>query len=164
MATQTDVLAAHTNQSGLLVPTRARLKGVINTGTNVAGTINLWDSTVAQTSATYGRSGNTITVTRNGHGLRPGQAIGLTFAAGGATNGNYVIQTAATNTFTVTDLNAGTVSPGTACNYNTRWMMSVDTNDSNDVVTLLIPGQGILAQNGIYAQMTNQTSLTVFYG
>ena len=164
MAMQTDVLAAHTNQSGLMVPTRARLKGVINTGTNVAGTINLWDSTVAQTSATYGRSGNTITVTRNGHGLRPGQAIGLTFAAGGATNGNYVIQTAATNTFTVTDLNAGTVSPGTACNYNTRWMMSVDTNDSNDVVTLLIPGQGILAQNGIYAQMTNQTSLTVFYG
>ena len=164
MAMQTDVLSAHTNQSGLLVPTRARLKGVIGTGTNVAGTINLWDSTVAQTSATYGRSGNTITVTRNGHGLLPGQAVGLTFGAGGATNGNYVIQTAATNTFTVTDINAGTVAPGTACNYNTRWMMSVDTNASDDVVTLLIPGQGILAQNGIYAQMTNQTSLTVFYG
>jgi hypothetical protein len=164
MAMQTDVLAAHTNQSGLMVPTRARLKGVINTGTNTAGTINLWDSTVAQVSATYGRSGNTITVTRNGHGLLPGQAIGLSFAAGGATNGNYVIQTAATNTFTVTDINAGTVGAGAACNYNTRWLLSVDTNNSNDVVTLLIPGQGILAQNGIYAQLTNQTSLTVFYG
>jgi hypothetical protein len=164
MAMQTDVLAAHINQSGLMVPTRARLKGFINTGTNTAGTINLWDSTVAQVSATYGRSGNTITVTRNAHGLRPGQAIGLTFAANGATNGNYVIQTAATNTFTVTDINAGTVGAGAACSYNTRWLLSVDTNDSNDVVTLLIPGQGILAQNGIYAQMTNQTSLTVFYG
>lgn len=164
MAMQTDVLSAHTNQTGLLVPTRARLKGIINTGTNTAGTINLWDSTVAPTPATYARSGNTITVTRNGHGLQAGQAVGLTFGAGGATNGNYVIQTAATNTFTVTDLNAGTVAPGTACNYNTRWMVSVDTNASDDVVTLLIPGQGILAQNGIYAQITNQTSLTVFYG
>jgi hypothetical protein len=64
----------------------------------------------------------------------------------------------------VTDINAGTVGAGAACSYNTRWLLSVDTNDSNDVVTLLIPGQGILAQNGIYAQMTNQTSLTVFYG
>jgi hypothetical protein len=164
MGMQTDVLSAHLNQSGLMVSERTRLKGVIGTGTNAAGTINIWDSTTAQTSATYGRSGNTITVTSNAHGLLPGQGVGLTFGSGGGTNGNYVVQTAATNTFTVTDLNAGTVAPGTACSWNTRWLMSFDTNASNDVVTLLIPGEGIVARNGLYAQMTNQTSLTVYYG
>ena len=164
MAMQTDVLAAHLNQSGLMVSKRIRFKGFVNTGSGVAGTVNIWDSLVAPVAATYGRSGNTITVTSNAHGLLPGQIVGLTFAAGGATNGNYVIQTAATNTFTVTDLNAGTVTAGTACNRNTRWLMSFDTNATNDVVTLLVPGEGILADNGIYAQMTNQTSLTVYYG
>ena len=161
---QTDVLSAHLNQSGLLVPERTRLKGVIGTGTNVAGTINIWDSTVAPVSATYGRTGNVITVTSNSHGLKVGQSIGLAFTAGGATNGNYIIQTAATNTFTVNDLNSGTVAPGTACGFNTRWLMSFDTNASNDVVTLLIPGEGIVARNGIYAVLNNQTSLTVYYG
>jgi hypothetical protein len=164
MAMQTDVLSAHLNQSGLLVPERTRLKGVIGTGTNVAGTVNLWDSTAAPVTATYGRTGNVITVTSNAHGRLAGQNVGLTFAAGGATNGNYIIQTAATNTFTVTDLNAGTVAPGTACGINTRWLMSFDTNATNDVVTLLIPGEGIVARNGIYAAMANQTSLTIYYG
>jgi hypothetical protein len=164
MAMQTDVLSAHLNQSGLMVSKRVRFKGFVNTGSGTAGTVNIWDSLVAQTSATYGRTGNVITVTSNAHGLLPGQTVGLSFGAGGATNGNYVIQTAATNTFTVNDLNAGTVAPGTACSWNTRWLMSFDTNASNDVVTLLVPGEGILADNGIYAQMTNQTSLTVYYG
>jgi hypothetical protein len=164
MGMQTDVLSAHLNQSGLMVPERTRFKGFVNTGTNVAGTVNIWDSLVAQTSATYGRSGNVITVTSNAHGLKPGQGVGLTFAANGATNGNYIVQTAATNTFTVTDLNSGTVAPGTACSWNTRWLMSFDTNATNDVVTLLIPGEGIVARNGIYAQLANQTSLTVYYG
>ena len=137
---QTDVLSAQLTQSGLMVSERTRLKGVIGTGTNVAGAVNLWDSTVAPTSATYGRSGNTITVTSNAHGLLPGQSIGLAFATGGASNGNYIIQTAATNTFTVTDLNAGTVAPGTACAYNTRWLTHYNTNAGNDIITLLIPG------------------------
>jgi hypothetical protein len=161
---QTDVLSAHLNQSGLLVPERTRLKGVIGTGTNVAGTVNIWDSVTAPTTATYGRSGNVITVTSNAHGLTPGQGVGITFAPAGATNGNYIVQTATTNTFTVTDLNSGTVAPGAACGINTRWLMSFDTNASNDVVTLLIPGEGIVARNGIYAALANQTSITVYYG
>jgi len=161
---QTDVLSAHLTQSGLMVSQRTRLKGIIGTGTNAAGSINIWDSTAAPTSATYGRTGNVITVTSNAHGFLPGQSIGLAFAAGGATNGNYIIQTAATNTFTVTDLNAGTVAPGTACAINTRWLMHYNTNAGNNVITMLIPGEGMVARNGIYAAMTNLTSITVFYG
>lgn len=161
---QTDVLSAHLNQSGLMVPSRARFKGFVNTGANVAGTVNIWDSTTAQTSATYGRTGNVVTVTSNAHGLKAGQGVGLTFAAGGATNGNYIVQTAATNTFTVTDINSGTVAPGTTASWNTRWLMSFDTNATNDVITMLVPGEGIVARNGIYAQLANQTSFTIFYG
>lgn len=162
---QTDVLSAHINQSGLMVPNRTRLKGVISTGTNAAGTINIWDSTSAAVAATYGRTDNTITVTKTAHGLQVGENVGLTFSADGATNGNYEIATVAdANTFTVTDLNAGTVAPGTACSYNTRWLMSYDTNANNDVIMLDMPGQGIVARNGVYATLANQTSLTIFYG
>ena len=164
MAMQTDVLSVHLNQSGLMVTTRARLKGYSAVGTATAGTINIWDSVTAPTAATYERAGFVITVTSNAHGLIAGRNIGLTFTAGGATNGNYTIQTASTNTFTVTDINSGTVAAGAACNYNTRLLMSLDTNAQSDFIAMPLPGQGILAENGIYAQMTNQTGLTIYYG
>lgn len=168
MTMQTDVLSAHLNVSGQMVVGRVRLKGLISMGTATAGTINFWDATKAPVSATYGRSGTTVTVTRVGHGLSTGDTVGLTFGADGssraATNGNYVVTRLTADTYTVTDINSGTVTPGTAAGENTRWLASFDTNTASDVVTLLIPGEGILARNGIYGQMTNQTSLTVFYG
>jgi hypothetical protein len=168
MTMQTDVLSAHLNVSGQMVVGRTRLKGIISMGTATAGTINFWDSTKAPVSATYGRSGTTVTVTRVGHGLNTGDTIGLTFGLDvslrGATNGNYVVTRLTADTYTVTDINSGTVTAGTAAGENTRWLVSFDTNTASDVVTLLIPGQGILARNGLYATLANQTSLTVFYG
>jgi hypothetical protein len=68
------------------------------------------------------------------------------------------------DTYTVTDINSGTVSTGTAASEGTRWLASFDTNTASDVTTLLIPGEGILARTGIYAQLTSQTGLTIFYG
>ena len=56
------------------------------------------------------------------------------------------------------------IAPGTACAINTRWLMHYNTNAGNDVITMLIPGEGIVARNGIYAAMSNLTSITVFYG
>ena len=159
---QTDVLSGHLNQSGQLVVGRTRFKGALIAGA-ASGTVNFWDATTAQTSATYARSGTTVTVTKTSHGLLAGQSIGLTFAAGGATNGNYVIQTATANTFTVTDINSGTVAAGTACSYNTRWLTSVDTGDTT-FANLLIPGEGMVCQNGIYAQIANCPGVTIYYG
>jgi hypothetical protein len=168
MTTQTDVLSAHLNVSGQMVVGRVRLKGIISTGTATAGTINFWDSVTAPTAVTYGRSGSTVTVTNVGHGLSTGSTVGLTFgldgSARGATNGNYVITRLTADTYTVTDINSGTVTAGTAAGQNTRWLASFDTNTASDVVTLLIPGEGMLARNGLYAALGNQTSLTVFYG
>ena len=168
MTMQTDVLSAHLNTSGQMVVGRTRLKGLISMGTATAGTVNFWDATTAPVGATYGRTGTLVTVTKVAHGLSTGDSIGLTFGADGsnraATNGNYTVTRLTADTYTVTDINSGTVTPGTAANQNTRWIASFDTNTASDVTTLLIPGQGVLARNGIYGQMTNQTSLTVFYG
>ncbi len=168
MTMQYDVLSAHLNVSGQMVVGRNRLKGLISMGTATASTINFWDTTTAPVSATYGRSGNTVTVTRVAHGLSTGEAVGLTFgldvSTRAATNGNYLVTVLTADTYTVTDINSGTVTAGTAATQGTRWLASYDTNTASDVVTVLIPGEGILARNGIYAQLANQTGLTIFYG
>jgi len=168
MTMQYDVLSAHLNVSGQMVVGRNRLKGLITMGTATAGTVNFWDTTTAPVSATYGRSGNTVTVTRVAHGLSTGEAVGLTFgldvSTRAATNGNYLVTVLTADTYTVTDINSGTVTAGTAATQGTRWLASYDTNTASDVVTVLIPGEGILARDGIYAQLANQTGLTIFYG
>jgi WD40 repeat protein len=169
---QTDVLSAHANQTGFLMSGRTRLKGIISVSSATAGTVNIWDTTTAPTSATYARSGTTITVTLAAHGLTTGQNIGLTFApASGtsATNGNYTVTVLTSSTYTVTDINSGTIIAGTACTQGTRWLTSFDTSAVTTSGTAQnfyaqLPGQGMVVQNGLYAQMTNQDSLTVFYG
>ena len=80
MSMQTDVLSAHTNQSGFMVIGRCRLKGFLAVSSSTAGTVNVWDTTSTPTSMTYGRSGTTVTVTQAAHGLKTGDIVGLTFA------------------------------------------------------------------------------------
>lgn len=164
---QFDVLSAHLNASGQMVGGRTRLKGVIGIGSATAGTVNFWDTTTAPVAVTYGRTGTTVTITLAGHGLTTGDVVGLTFApgtGGSATNGNYAVTVLTSSTYTITDLNSGSITVGAAGTQGTRWLMSYDTGASTSAVTLLIPGDGIVAKNGIYAQMTNQTDLTIFYG
>ena len=167
MGFQFDVLSAHLNTSGQLVNGRSRLKAVIQIGTATAGTVNMWDTTTAPVAVTYGRSGTTVTITKVAHGLVTGDVVGLTFAAGTggtATNGNYSITRTGADTYTITDINSGNITAGAGATQGTRWLMSLDTNSTSDVVPLLIPGDGIVARNGIYAQLSNQTGITIFYG
>lgn len=165
MAMQYDILSAHINQSGQLVTYPTRLKGgSVTPSSTLAGTVNLWDTLTAPVSATYARTGTTITVTSNAHGLQAGQSVGITFSAGGATNGNYVITSVTTNTFNVTDINSGTVAALTACTYGTRWLTSFDTLSGGNLTVVYIPAEGLYARNGIYAQISNESALTIFYG
>jgi WD40 repeat protein len=172
MAMQYDVKSSHTNQSGFLVLGRNRLKGFLAVSGASAGTVNVWDVATAPTSMTYERAGTLITVTLASHGLVTGNSIGLTFATASgtsATNGNYVVTVLTSSTYTVTDINTGTIVAGTAGTQGTRWLTSFDTaavvtTGSPQSVYCIVPGEGLLAQNGIYAQMTNQDSFTVFYG
>jgi hypothetical protein len=164
---QTDVKSGHLNASGFIYTQRTRLKGLIAVGSGTAGTVNVWDTTSAPTSVTYGRSGTTITITHNAHGLQTGQSIGLTFAAGTggtATNGNYIVTVVDANSYTVTDINSGSITAGAAATEGVRWMVSTDSANNSGVTTLLIPSEGVLAYNGIYLQISNQTGVTVFYG
>lgn len=172
MTMQYDVKSAHLSQSGFLVLDRSRLKQVTYVGNaSQTGTLNFFDTSVAPTSAVYARSGTTVTVTKNGHGLQTGDVVGIAFtqaSGNAATNGNYSITYVDANTFTITDPNSGTVSGGTACFYvnsGNAWMTSFDTlSGAVNAQQVPVPGEGVLARNGIYATLTNINFVTIFYG
>ena len=170
---QTDVLAGHLDVSGFIAPTgRNRVKQITFQGSGGgAGVVELFDTTVAPTSATYGRSSALVTVTKSAHGLATGDRVGIGFSAAAgasATDGNYVITVVDSSTFTFTDPNSGTVTAGTACRYvnsGARWLVSFGTSTSvTTPVAVLIPGEGMLAALGIYANLSNASFVTVFYG
>jgi hypothetical protein len=169
MGMQTDVRAGHLNNSGFVLLGRTRLKAVSIVGTATAGTLDIFDTTIAPvTTGTYGRTGNLVTVTSTAHGLLTGATIGMAFATASgssATNGNYTITVTGANTFTFTDINSGTIASSTAMSYSTRWLVSYDIGAGDLFGNFaLIPGEGILVQNGIYMLMSNITSTNVYYG
>jgi len=167
---QTNVQQAHLNGSGFLVLGRNRIKGISFTGTSSAGFLALFDTTtVPVTTATYGRSGNTVTVTQSAHGLVTGQVIGIDFAAGTggtATNGNYVVTVTNSSTFTVTDINSGTITASPTMVYSTgRWLLSYDVSASDTFNNSpFISDDGVLAVNGIYAYLSNVAACNIYYG
>lgn len=167
MGMQYDVKAAHINVSGVMVPYRTRVKGLIITATVTAGYLYLWDSTTAPVAATYARnSAGLVTVTQSAHGLTTGQSVGLVFGAGTggqATTGNYFVTKLTDNTYTVQDFNAGAITAGAAALQNTNWLISVDIG-ANESAAMPIPGEGILAQNGVYASISSLDGVTIFYG
>jgi hypothetical protein len=166
---QTPVKQAHINASGFLVLGRNRVKGISFVGTATAGNVSLFDTATAPvTTATYGRSGTTVTVTQSAHGLATGDVIGIDFAAGTggtATNGNYVVTVTDSSTFTVTDINSGTITASPTMVYASRWLMSYDVSASDTFNNApFIPDDGVIAVNGVYAQMSNLLSVNIFYG
>ena len=170
MTMQYDVKQAHLNGSGILVPFSTRIKGLSITGSATAGTLILFDTVTAPvTTGTYGRSGTTVTVTQTAHGLTTGQTVGIDFAAGTggtATNGNYVVTVTNSSTFTVTDINSGSITAGAAMVYSTeKWLASYDiaAGDSYNNAPF-IPGEGIKAVTGVYAYMTNLVAANIYYG
>ena len=170
---QTDVSAGHLDVSGFIIPNgRYRIKQITYQGSGGgAGVVEIFDTTAAPTTASYGRSGTLVTITKSAHGLATGDRVGIGYSAASSvsgTDGNYVITVVDSSTFTVDDPNSGTVTPGTACRYvnsGARWLVSFGTSTSvTTPVAVLIPGEGLLAQRGIYANMSNTSYVTVFYG
>jgi len=167
MAMQYDVSSAHINVTGQMIVGRTRVKALAITGGGSAGNFYLWDTTTAPVSATYARSSTgLITVTLNSHGLVTGDQVGLIFAAGTGgqgTTGNYVVTRTGANTYTVQDLNSGAITAGAVALQGQRWLTSIDIG-ANEVVTMPLPGEGMLASNGVYATVTNLTGVTIYYG
>ena len=172
MTMQYDVKSGHLNQSGFIVSSgRVRLKQITYAGNGgQAGYMVVFDTATAPVAATYGRSGNTVTVASTAHGLVSGQTIGIGFGAASGTSasdGNYVVTVVNANSFTITDPNSGTIAGGTSCAYTlgNSWLTAFDTlTGATGGQQVLIPGEGLLAQNGIYMQLVNITFATCFYG
>lgn len=165
---QTDVRSGHLNGSGFVYLARTRLKGACVTPSASAGLLNIFDTTsVPTTGGTYTRSGYTVTVTHTAHGFSNGQWLGLAFAAGTggtATNGNYKITVLTADSYTITDINSGTITGTGAVTEATRWITSFDTTTNLVSIALYMPGEGIVCENGIYCDMTNLTGVTLFFG
>jgi hypothetical protein len=169
MTFQYDVKQAHINANGFLVLGRNRVKGISYVGTATAGHVSLFDTAVAPvTTATYGRSGNTVTITQAGHGLATGDGIGADFGAGtggSATNGNYTVTVINSSTFTITDINSGSITAGAAMVYATRWLLTYDVTAGDYFNNApVIPNDGVVARYGVYAYMPNLAAVNIYYG
>jgi len=172
MTMQYDVKQGHLNQSGFFVLGRNRVKGISFFSTGTDGTLVLFDtaSVPVTSSVTYARSSTTVTVTKTAHGLLTGAVVGIHFnsnTSSSATDGNYSITVTDADTFTLTDINSGTIT-STAASYVSgggRWLMTYEVDGTDTFENSpIIPGEGVLAVNGIYALMTNIDSAQIYYG
>ena len=169
----TNVKQAHINASGFLVMGRNRIRGLSFVGTATAGELVMFDTTSAPvtSSVTYGRSGTTVTVAKTAHGLVTGDVVGIHYAdgtGGTATDGNYSITRIDANSFSLTDINTGSISGSPAAAYvsgNNRWLLTYEIS-ATDIFNNapLIPGEGVVAVNGIYAYMVNLLAVNIYYG
>ena len=171
-----DILSGHLHSSGFIRKARTRIKAFDVVGTSSAGMLEFWDTTVAPTAATYGRSGTTVTVASVGHGLKTGDVVGISFEeASGviATPGSYTITVTGNDAFTLTDINSGTIASSTVCRYvsgkqngyNYRWLATYHTSATDIFFNgFSVPDEGFLARIGVYVYADNLDSINVYYG
>jgi len=170
------VRSGHLHSSGYIVKDRTRVKAIDVVGSSSAGLLELWDTDVVPATGTYGRSGTTVTVTDTDHGLSTGDKIGISFEPDGgviATPGNYEVTVVDADTFTVTDINSGTIANDPDCRYvysntdNTpaAWMATYHTAATDIFFNgFNIPEGGMLARKGVYVYAENLESINVYYG
>ena len=161
MTMQYDVKSYHNTASGLAVPYRTRLKGVlISPTTSVAFNTVIVDD-VTQTG-TYNVPGSTTcTVTITAHGLTTGDRVYLDFTSGTTTDDAYTVTVLTANTFTVTVASATT--SGNVTMY-AKVLTEIDCSNGTSFYTL-IPGEGILATTGIRVFLPSASvTSTIFYG
>jgi hypothetical protein len=155
---QTDVKSKYATASGVLLPFRTRIKAFFfGAATTNPGTVGMYDT--ASIAGTYARSTTTATVTAVNHQLEVGDTVFLDWDL---TDDFYIVATVAdANTFTVTVADTGAAS-GSVTVYNNVLVVSTVTT-GNDVYNI-IPGQGILAPNGVRIYLENSVPATVYYG
>jgi hypothetical protein len=161
MTMQYDVKSYHNSESGVAVAYRTRLKGVlISPSTSVTFNISFCDN--VSSTGTYDVPGSTTcTVTIANHGLSNGDRVYLNFTSGTAQDEAYTVANVTTNTFTVTVASATT--SGNVTMY-AEILAEFDCSSGTAFYTF-IPGEGILARNGIYVGLPSASvTSTIFYG
>jgi hypothetical protein len=161
MAMQTDVKSYHNSASGVAYAGRTRLRGVLISPISSVTYNTAFCDNVSSTG-TYDVPGSTTcTVTIANHGLSNGDRVFLNFTSGTAQDNVYTVANVATNTFTVTVASATT--SGNVTMY-AEILAEFDCSSGTAFYTL-IPGEGILAPNGIYVGLpTTDVTTTIFYG
>lgn len=111
-------------------------------------------------AGTYSRSGTTVTVTFNNHGIADGSTVFVTITSGGATSGGYTISGATTNTFTYSETESGSTSGNLKIDtrsYNTTGAEVIVVDDTHFKVFL--PGfeQDEYAATGGSVELAGQT-------
>ena len=161
MAMQYDVKSEHSSASGVAVNYRTRLKGVVVSANTTAATRNVVFADNTTLSGTYNIPGSTTcTVTITAHGLATGDRVWLNFTSGSAVDDVYVVTVASANAFTVTT--ASLTTNGNVTMY-AQILMEVDAYYPA-AYNVFIPGEGILAENGIYVGLVANLTATIFYG
>jgi len=161
MTMQYDVKSYHNTVTGVAVPYRTRLKGIV-LSPSATSTLNVTVANNVAEAATYDIPGTTVcTVTYANHGVAVGDRVILNFTTGTAVPDTYTVLTVATNTFTVAT--AVLTTSGAVTLYQDV-LVEIDCSTATSFYTL-IPGEGILAQTGIYVFLPSATvTSTIFYG
>ena len=162
MTMQYDVKSYHNTVTGVAVPYRTRLKGMV-ISPSATSTLSVAFANNVPETATYNIPGTTVcTVTYAGHGLAVGDRVVLNFTTGTAVPDTYTVVTVpTTDTFTVTT--AVLTTNGAVTMYQDV-LTEVDCSTGTAFYTL-VPGEGILASVGIYVFLPSATvTTTIFYG
>lgn len=155
---QTDVKSVHAGVSGLMVTGRTRLKGAVMFPFTGATAYSIFVDNISVTG-TYARATTTATITATAHGLKAGDWVYLDWDL---TDNPYQVQTVANaNTFTVTVADSGAAS-GSVVVWNDV-LFQADASSAT-AYTVVIPGEGIIAHNGIRVFLPADVHTTVFYG
>jgi hypothetical protein len=161
MGMQYDVKSVHSSASGVAVGYRTRLKGIVISPSE-SQTLNVAFCDNISLSGTYDVPGSTVcTVTIANHGLSNGDRVYLNFTSGSSSDNTFTVSNVTTNTFTVT-----VASATTSGNVTLYAVILVELDCATAVAFYtLIPGEGILAEQGIYVGLPSATvTTTLFYG
>ena len=157
MGMQYDVKSIHAATSGLLVGYRTRLKGAVIFPLVTATRYSAFVDDVSVTG-TYARSTTTATITAVNHGLSTGQWAYIDWDLA---DDPYQVTVTDANTFTVTVLNSGGTSGAVV--VWPRMLLQADSQNAT-AYSIVIPGEGILAETGIRAFTDANVHATIFYG
>jgi len=160
MAMQYDVLSYHNSVSGVAVPYRTRLKGIVVSPTS-STTLNVGFMNNVFSTGTYSQTGTTMTVTLTAHGLVTGDRVWLSCTTGDGNSDLYSVTVTDANTFTVTSVTSGSAT-GTVTMY-TNIYVELDTFNTVGL-PVKIPGEGIYCPNGIFVGVGSSVTATVIYG
>jgi hypothetical protein len=159
---QYDVLSYHNTVSGVAVPYRTRLKGIVVSPTS-STTLNVGFMNNVFSTGTYSQTGTTMTVTLTAHGLVNGDRVWLSCTTGDGNSDLYGVTVSDDDTFTVTSSTSESVSGNV--NVYTEILTEIDCATATSFYTL-IPGEGIVGQDGLYVGLpsTGTVTTTIFYG